>query len=320
MAIGVEEMALVSPLGLTPAEHVFFRRAEVSPHASGAFTDRDGEALPIHDCPWIPAARPWSSRVRLLARQALSRAAPSLPGTPILLVAPAEAVQGDADLPRFLSLGGRTITSVRTGSAAYLDAFEEARDLLEREPEVIVLAVDSLLSRAKIEAWREIRYSPFTRNPLPPSEGAAAVRLVSPNRSPLAGKVLAFASGQSPSTDSNDVPPDGAALTRALADLGMPAKVPLVVGPRDEDPLRMRDFHIASVRHHGRLEAAEMPSLEGRMGSLGSAAGLMSAVFALAWLRHDLPLPGPPGKRVAVAWARSGDGETGAVLVGDERS
>jgi hypothetical protein len=87
MPLSVAETALVSPLALSASEHVFFRRAEVSPHASGAFTDRDGEALPIHDCPWIPALRPRASRLRLLAYQALARVHPS-PKSPILLVGP----------------------------------------------------------------------------------------------------------------------------------------------------------------------------------------------------------------------------------------
>ena len=320
MVLGVEEMALVSPLGLTPSEHVFFRRAEVSPHASGAFTNEDGEAFPIHDCSWIPAVRPWASRVRLLARQALSHVAPSSPSAPILLVAPVEAAAGDADLPRFLSLGGRAVAAVRTGSAAYLAALAEAEGLLSREPEVVVLAVDSLLSRERVEAWAEARYSGFTRNPLPPSEGAAAVRLVSPKRSPLAGKVLSIAYGKSAATDHNDLAADGVALTRAFGEIGIPPKVPLVVGPRDEDPLRTRDFHIAAARHRDRIDGAEMPSLEGSLGRLGSAGGLMSLVFALAWLRHDLPLPAAQGKGLAVAWARSEDGTTGAALVGGEAS
>jgi hypothetical protein len=92
------------------------------------------------------------------------------------------------------------------------------------------------------------------------------------------------------------------------------------VGPRDVDPLRTRDFHLAAVRHRAAMDTAEMPSLEGRVGLFGSAAGLMSVVFALAWLEHELPLPAPPEDRKAVAWARSPDGLVGAVLVGGPRS
>jgi hypothetical protein len=136
----------------------------------------------------------------------------------------------------------------------------------------------------------------------------------------LAGKVHALAAARSDATDDNDLPTDGGALTRAITALGLPARVPLVVGPRDVDPLRTRDFHLAAARHHAWIDRAEMPSLEGRMGLLGSAAGLMSAVFALAWLRHGLPLPEPRGRRLALSWARSRDGAVGAALLGDERS
>jgi hypothetical protein len=320
MAIGVGEFALVSPLGLSPSEHVFFFHAEVAPHTSGAFTDRDGEALPVHDCPWIPASRPWASRLRLLAKQALARLRPTSPKTPIFLIAPPEAATGETDLARFLSLSGHAIAGVRSGSAAYVPALREAQEMLRSEAEVVVLAVDSLLSRRELEHWLDVRYSAFTRNPLPPSEGAAAMRLVPTTHPPLAGKVHAFAAGRSEATDDNDLPTDGAALTRVFAELGLPARVPLVVGPRDVDPLRMRDFHLAAVRHHEKLDRAEMPSLEGRIGVFGSAAGLMSAVFALAWLRHGLPLPDQDSQRLSLSWARSRDGSVGAVLVGDERS
>jgi len=320
MALGVAEIALVSPLGASPSEHVFFHRAEVSPHASGAFTTRDGEALPVHHCPWIPASRPWPSRIRLLAKQALARAAPSSKETPILLVAPRDALEGEADVARFLTLAGHTIVSLRSGSSGYVLALKEAQDLLRREPEVVVLAVDSQIRRPDLERWFELRYSAFTRNPLPPSEGAAAMRLVASPSGPLAGKVHAFAVAESDARDDNDLPTDGAALTRVFAELRFPATVSLAVGPLDVDPLRIRDFHIASVRHHANFERAVMPSFEGQIGLFGSAAGLMSAVFALAWLRHDLPLPHPAGRRVALAWARSGDGTVGAALVGDERS
>jgi len=320
MALGVGEISLVSPLGLSPSEHVFFLRAEVSPHVSGAFTNLDGESLPLHDCPWIPAARPWASRLRLLAKQALARVRPASPRTPILLIAPQEGLTGEAELPRFLALSGHTVVSVRSGSAAFISALHEAQELLKKEAEVIVLAADTRISPQEVTTWAEARYSAFTRSLLPPSEGAAALRLVQSTRAPLAGKVHAFAAAQSDATDTNDLPTDGAALARAFAELGLPARVPLVVGPRDVDPLRIRDFHLAAIRHHQRIDRAEMPSLEGRIGLFGSAAGLMSAVFALAWLRHGLPLPEPAERRIALSWARSSDGTVGAALLGDELS
>jgi hypothetical protein len=320
MALSVAEISLVSPLGSSPSEHVFFARAEVTPHASGAFTTREGESLPINDCAWIPASRPWGARLRLLAKQALARVGPASPKTPIVVIAPREAVSGDAELLRFLALAGHTVVSARSGSAAFVSALHEARELLAKEPEVIVLAVDSLLSQREVTAWAEVRYSAFTRNPLPPSEGAAAVRLVQASRGPLAGKIHAFAGAQSEATDDNDVPPDGVALGRVFAELGLPATVPLLVGPWDVDPLRTREYHLVAARNHARIDRAENPSFEGRIGLFGSAAGLMSTVLALAWLRHGLPLPEAGARRVALSWGRSRDGAVGAALVGDERS
>jgi hypothetical protein len=217
-------------------------------------------------------------------------------------------------------MGKYRVASVFSGSAAYIAALREAEGRLAEDEEVIVLAADSLLSPEAIERWCEVRYSAFTRNPLPPSEGAAAVRLVRGVRPPLAGKVLSLAAGRSEATDDNDVPADGAALAGVFTELGLPGPVPLAVGPREVDALRTRDFHLAAARHHAALDKAEMPSLEGRLGALGCAAGLMEAVFALAWLRHGLPLPGAPKRRTALAWARSADGTVGACLLGDERS
>ncbi|MEO7330323.1 MAG: hypothetical protein ABI193_17235, partial [Minicystis sp.] len=155
--------------------------------------------------------------MRLLAKQALARVGPVSAKTPILLVAPREAVSGEAELARFLTLGGHTVASCRTGAAAYVSALREAEGLLEEEEEVIVLAVDSLIEQGAIEDWRALRYSTFTRNPLPPSEGAVAMRLSKTTRPPLAGKVHAVAAGLGEATDDNDLPADGAALTRVFA-------------------------------------------------------------------------------------------------------
>jgi hypothetical protein len=257
--------------------------------------------------------------VRLLAKQALARVGPTARSVPVILIAPREALDGEADLVRFLTLSGHTVAGVRSGSAGYVSALVEAEKLLAKEPEVVVLAVDSLVKPAEIAAWLEARYATFSRNPLPPSEGAAAARLVSETQRLLAGRLISWAAAQSEATDQNDLPTDGKALERVLVDLRLPARVPLVVGPRDVDALRTRDFHLAAVRHHARLDRAEMPSLEGRVGRLGSAAGLMAAVFALAWLRHGLPLPEPADEPVALAWARAHDGTVGAVLVGGIR-
>lgn len=315
MALSVAAMSLVSPLALRPSEHAFFWRAEVSPHASGAFTTRDGETLPIHDCPFIPATRPLASRLRLLAQQALARLGPRPAETPILLIAPAAVHDGEVDLLRFLSLSGHRVSTCRAGAASFVGALVEAQARLAREPEIIVLAVDSLLTRGELERWLELRHSGFTRNPPPPSEGAAALRLVaSPSGSAL-GEVRGMAAGQSDATDENDLLTDGAALTRVFAELALPGPIPLVAGPGDVDALRIRDHHLAAVRHHAALDQAESLSLEGRVGRLGSAAGLMAAVFALAWLAHGLPVGERGTRPLALAWARAEDGSLGAALL-----
>lgn len=314
MALAVAEISLVSPLGMSASEHVFFYRAEVTPDASGAFTSEEGEPLPIHDCTWIPATRPWSSRLCLLAKHALARSSPASASTPILLIAPERSIAGDAFLPRFFQLTGHRVCASYCGAAAFAQAFADAATLLRSEPEVVILAVDSLLERDILESWIANRYSTFTRNPYPPSEGAAALRLVSSARQSLAGRILGYASDRSDATDDNDLPTDGAALTRAFASVGMPAVVPLVVGPADTDALRARDYQLAAIRHYVALDTSTMVGLEKRIGLLGVATGLMSAVFGLAWLRHGLPTH--PDAGVALAWARSQDGTVAAATLG----
>jgi hypothetical protein len=304
----VSEMALVSPLGLSPAEHLFYLRAEVSPNVSGAFIDADGESLPVRDCAWIPASRPWSSRLRLLAKHALSRLGPLPKATPIVLIAPREAAAPHGELQRFLALLGHTVVASYTGQAAFVTALQQSQSLFSAtDTDVVLLAVDSQLEPAKLASWLERRYSTFTRNPLPPSEGAAAIRLTRAQSSSLV--IRAYASSQSPARDDNDLPTDGAALTRVFAELGLPPQVPLILGPSDVDPLRGRDWQLASARHHARLDRAQMPGFEARLGDLGTASGLMSAVYALAHIRHGLA-------PTALCWARSADGTVAGALLG----
>lgn len=309
--ISVAATSLVSPLGSTSAEHVFFLRAEVTPYASGAFTNEDGESLPIHDCGWIPACRPWSSRIALLVKRALA-GVQGEHAPPCILIAPREALDGAADVRRFLAFSGHRIASIHSGAAAFAAALAEARERLRSEPEVVVAAVDSLLSRASIESWYELRYSPFTRNPLPPSEGAAALRLVAAGKA--FGRIQSVSAQQSEANDENDVATDGAALTRVFAELGLPPKVALLVGPRDVDELRSRDHHIACARNGSHFEETEMLSLEGRIGALGCASGLASAALALAWLRHGA-LESAEERPRAVSWARSADGTVAGTLL-----
>lgn len=140
------------------------------------------------------------------------------------------------------------------------------------------------------------------------------MRLVASSRQPLAGRILGYASDRSNATDDNDLPTDGAALTRVFASVGLPALVPLVVGPRDADALRARDYQLAAIRHYVALDTSMLVGLEKRIGLLGVATGLMSAAFGLAWLRHGLPT-GHEGA-VALAWARSQDGAVAAATLG----
>ncbi|MFO0551166.1 MAG: hypothetical protein U0271_22435 [Polyangiaceae bacterium] len=315
MGLVIGEVSVVSPLGLDAAEHVFFLRGEVAPFASGAFTNEEDEPLPIHDCGWIPAVRPWSSRLGLLAKRALARVTPRDRKVPLLLVTSAEALEPEVDLRRFLSFAGHNVASARVGAAAFVAALDDAQELLKREPEVVLLAVDSRIRRDLIEDWFAIRYSAFTRNPLPPSEGAAAIRLTSNGSggAPVA-RILGYASQVSEANDDNDLPTDGSALTRVFAELGMPPAVPLVVGPFDADPLRSREFQLASARHAQPLMTAEILSLEGKIGAFGAAGGLMSLAFAVANLQART-LEESSARPVALSWARSSDGTVGGALV-----
>ncbi len=314
MRLGVLSTALVSPIGLDAEEHAFFLGAEVTGHSSGAFVDRDGAALPINECGWIPPGRPWESRLRLLAKQALMRLGGE-PTSPLVLVSRPAQVAPDGELVRFLALDGRRVVATSLGAAGFAHALQQASGLAERAQDVVVLAVDSLIRPGEGEQWVDERYSKFTRSPLPPSEGAAAIRLTAAAGAPVVGRIVGVAAGRSAANDDNELPVDRA-LGRVFAELAMPPRVAVVVGPRDVDLLRHRDFQVASIHHNDRMVAADMPSLEGRVGRLGSAAGLMSLVFGHAWLRHGIA-EGARRDDVALAWARSADGAVGAALVED---
>lgn len=315
MSLAILAATVVSPLGVTASEHAFFWEAEVAPNASGAFTDADGDTLPVFDCGWIPAIRPHASRARLLARRALSAVRVADARPPIVLVGPEEDDARD-ELVRFLELSGERVARTFPGAAAFAPALAYAADLLGRdgsEANVIVLAAESRLSEAHLDAWLAARDSGFTRTPFPPSEGAAAIRVARDPRGAI-GRVLGWSAGKSSASDENDAPPDHE-LARLFGEVPLAPSIPLVVGPRDVDDLRMRDFQYASVRHYGRIEAATLPSLEGRVGGLGAATGLASLVFAHAWLRHGVGRADGVDGAQALVWARSSDGALGVATV-----
>jgi hypothetical protein len=70
-SLAVVGTSLVSPLGITAAEHAFFVRAGIGPAAPGGFLDAEGDTLAVAYCPWLGASVPIAARVRLLAERAL---------------------------------------------------------------------------------------------------------------------------------------------------------------------------------------------------------------------------------------------------------
>lgn len=156
---------------------------------------------------------------------------------------------------------------------------------------------------------------------LPPSEACAALLLTT---RPLAreagltieGRVLEATVGIGKGTDDDDDPTDGVALTRALRRVGDAGPFALVSGQHVTDPLRGRDWELASARAHALLDAGYHPlCLEEDIGRIGSAAGAAAIVIALAELRHRSIARANIESSPFVSWALSPDGARGAASV-----
>jgi hypothetical protein len=338
-ALAVVGMGMVSPLGLTAAEHAFFLRAEVGPPSPGAFLDDQGERIPVACCPWLGARRPPAERLAALATRALEDAldpfrrhvAAASPGGPrpapdalfVCTAAPRigleEADRKAAKNALLASIEGQRYTRC-TGEAGFFQAIAEAGALLSQGAAraIAAVAVDSLICPAAIAEHRRVATTPWESNLPRPGEAAAAVLLMLPIEARRQGlEILAVvhhsATAAGEANDDNDAIVDGAAMTRLLRGiprLGRP--IGASFGQHGTGGLRRREWEMAAARCASMFETTcPFIGLEREIGCIGAAAGAASFVYGIAVHRHNAWPDAPREDDPFVAWAISRDGTRG---------
>lgn len=327
--LAVVGMSMISPLGLTPAQHAFFVRAEVGPAAPGAFLDEEGETLNVAYCPWLDARLPVADRLSALGARALAGALAPLgrdPGPEAALFVCSAAPRTGLDAEdrsaceqalQPLLRGHRAVRL--TGEAGFFQGLEAAAALLQKGPErcAAVVAVDSLVSPALLAAWKRLSTTPWEANLPRPAEAAAAVLLMLPAEARRGGhEVLATihhsASLRGGATDDDDLIVDGAPMTALLRAAPRSGLIGAAFGQQSIGSLRRREWGIAVAR----LSEAFRPDcafvcLESAIGCVGAAAGAMSFVHGAAVNRHKAWPDAPRESEPFLAWAISRDGTRG---------
>ncbi|MGK3986475.1 hypothetical protein WME99_25745 [Sorangium sp. So ce136] len=331
MRLAVVGLGLVSPAGLTSAEHVFFLRAGAPPPQPSPFVLARGDALPVGFCPWLGARASLPERIGALALAALDEAIAPLDGVldlgPSLLFAGTPGGLGEserASVERLLSrrLGRGVEPNRLPGAAAPFAALGQAAAVLGGGgPRAAVLvAADSLVSVPCLADLLARSPSPWALARPQPAEGAAALVVMDPavagrHRVPVLGHVLDAAVAQGASTDDDDEIVDGTALTRLLRAAPRAAPLGAVFGQLEVDSLRQAEWLLAAARSSAQIESEhESRCLEAEIGVVGAASGLMSLVFGLAFLRHGAARAERAARAPFAAWVISRDGVRGLAV------
>ncbi|XXT15153.1 hypothetical protein WME94_33375 [Sorangium sp. So ce429] len=339
---------LVSPLGLSAAEHAFFVRASASAPVPPAFETADGKPVRARHCGFLGAALDMAERLsrmgEIAAHEALSPSEAAGGTGPLALafVAPLRAgITPEAVVQTRSHLANRcraTLVQTWHDAAGAFAALEHARGWLSRGDvtAVLVVAVDSFMHADALRHDLSCSQSPFLPDRPTPGEGAAAVLLTRDDvcrAHALEGaRVYGGGTALGRATDDDDVIIDGAAMTSLLCRLPE-RRIDLIVGQENVDELRARDWAIASARTARRgaggtgrpaptatagagrfAEQLHAMTLEDHTGRLGAAAGVACLSFGVAALRHRIFRELSPTAHF-VAWAISRDGTRGLALV-----
>jgi hypothetical protein len=335
MDLCVVGTGMVSPLGLTPEQHAFFVRAEVGPAAPGAFLDVDGETIAVAYCPWIGAKMPVAERLCGLGKRALDAAlGPLLRSTVASAVQPVVALFAVTAAPRdglveedrraleqALGAALRSPYNRLTGEAGFFQGLAEARAVLAAgtASAVAIVAVDSLVSLARIASFQRAAMSPWDPKLPRAAEGAAAVVVMTPAEARRLGldviatvrfSAVALGSG----TDDDDAPVDGAAMAVLIggAQPTVRGRIGASFGQHGLGSLRNQEWEMAAARNAGAFEdTCPMISVEHEIGYLGAAAGAMGFVHGATVICHDAWPSGSREIGAFVAWAISADGTRG---------
>jgi hypothetical protein len=335
MNLAVVGLGLVSPSGMSPAEHVFFARARLPAPPPRVFLDADDQKLAAIFCPVIGARASMAERLGWLGTRALASALAPLreaqierPALLICAPAPRPGVSADdvAEAERALTLElGGSVAARAAGEAGVFSLLPRAERLLTEGARkggptaVVMVGLDSFVSIEALAA--ELRAeSPWSLSSPPPSEGAGALALMLPAAArsfgvPVLGSISGAAVAQGAARDDNDDPVDGAGMTTALRALPGGAPVQMVFGQQAVDELRLREWQIAVARCADRFDPdAVFDSVEAHSGRVGAAAGVMGIAHGMAVYRHGAGAGAQPRSGLFHAWAISRDGTRGIAL------
>lgn len=325
---------LVSPLGITPRDHAFLIRGRLNPTIPYPYVDAQGDPVAAWYCRWLGASLSISERMERLAFTALAGATQTWldrfeSGWDVVIVAEAErpgltddAIARVRSAARTLFAGKQARYSVeRSGAAGGQQALVHLGErLASGESQVgCVLGVDSFICR---EALADDRRPPviWESRQVELSEAAAALLITTQQRVPKGhkpiGRLLYSAALHGSPCDLNDEVVDGTALTYLLTHLpDIGGALPTVFGPHACDPLRLRDWALASARKP-RLFCSPwaMHDLETSIGRIGAASGVAHLVHGLNCLYHGTADPSLTKDVAALGWSISRDGLRGVTL------
>lgn len=336
-------LGMISPLARTASEHAFFLRAGVLPATPGAFRNAEGDTINASYCPWLGASLPPAARLIALASSALhdalasllarTREAPTLPVPRLALfvctsaprdgLAEADRAALEAHLASQLSLRAAVRS---TGAAGFFHSLIEAEALLGKGDHhaAVIVAADTMISPPALAELARQAHHPWASSPPRPSEGAVAILLGTDEAArkyaltPLARLAHAAVLGGK-ANDDNDEIVDGAAMTALLR--GVPGNlgpISAAYGQQGVDPLRTREWHVATARNVARFHReALFESIETWVGRLGAAAGAMSLAWGAVSRRHRTWERTIAGEGGFAAWAISPDGLRGIAIVDD---
>jgi hypothetical protein len=135
------------------------------------------------------------------------------------------------------------------------------------------------------------------------------------HRLPILGHVLSSATAAGSSTDEDDAIVDGVALTQLLRAASFGAPLGAVFGQIEVDALRQTEWLLAAARVATQLESEhESRCLEGEIGIVGAASGLMSLAYGFAFLRHGAARRERAAQTPFAAWAIARDGRRGLAI------
>jgi len=328
--LAIVGVGLVTPWARSSVEHAFYLRAGVIGPPRSPFVGPDDDPVKVRFCPWLGPRLDLGERAEQLASSVLAEALAPLRARelrPDMVQACLPRARADRIAEPVERALGAVGSSPRIGrvwdQAGVFAALEATARILEDSPRrmVAIVAVDSFVDIEVLTTRVERGPSPWADREPPPSEGAAALLLTSPQHSAAVGlDVLGTVDEVSVfhdrPTDDNDEAVTAAAMSGALRKLPASAPWRHVFGQVLVGGLRRSEWHMATARNARRFgQECEMRSLEGEVGALGAAAGAADLVYGLASLRHDTTGLGAELPEQFLAWSISPDGTRGLAAV-----